>query len=265
LRLWVFAFALLIHATVQAATFVVTSTADTAGSTCASSCTLRQAITAANATTAADTINFGITLPVRGELLIQPASALPTITQPLTINGYSQSGTRVNDDPVLTNAQLRIRIDGANAGPASSGLAICASNVVIRGLMITRFNQAGIRVGSDAAGANCSATATQIHGNFVGANNFGAALENDGMFFIAGNSNVGSASSTARLQSLSSTRVVASESRLCRMSSIASFKLTATITPVAMASACHWCARSCRRMVATCRSPVRSGLAAPSR
>lgn len=49
---------------VPAATFVVTSSADTAGSSCAAVCTLRQAITAANATAAADTINFDIfTIP----------------------------------------------------------------------------------------------------------------------------------------------------------------------------------------------------------
>ncbi len=61
-----------------AATLVVTSNADTAGSTCGAVCTLRQAITAANATAAADTINVAITLPPRGETLIRPATQLPS-------------------------------------------------------------------------------------------------------------------------------------------------------------------------------------------
>ncbi len=143
-----------------AATFVVTSTADTAGSTCGSVCTLRQAITAANATAAADTINFAISLPVRGELLISPATPLPTIVQPLTINGYSQSGTRVNNDPNVSNAVLRIRIDGDAAG--GTGLTVCAPDVTIRGLSITRFAN-GI-----STGLVCAAGNTQIHGNFIG-------------------------------------------------------------------------------------------------
>lgn len=150
-----------------AATLVVTSAADTASATCASTCTLRQAITAANATAAADTINFAITVPIRGEILISPASPLPTITQPLTINGYSQSGTRVNDDPNVSNAVLRIRLDGANAGSAR-GLAVCASGVAIRGLSITRFAQRGIAAGNDVAGGNCAAGNTLIEGNFIG-------------------------------------------------------------------------------------------------
>lgn len=61
-----------------AATLVVTSNADTAGSTCGAVCPLRQAITAANATAAADTSNFAITQPPPGEILIRPATQLPS-------------------------------------------------------------------------------------------------------------------------------------------------------------------------------------------
>jgi trimeric autotransporter adhesin len=192
LRILSISLLLLCGASSFAATFVVTSAADTAGSTCGSSCTLRQAITAANATTAADTINFGFTSPVRGEILISPASALPTITQPLTINGYSQSLTRVNDDLELTNAQLRIRLDGPNAGSTSSGLDICSNSVTIRGLMITRFQQAGIRIGADATGTLCTASSVQIHGNFIGMNNAGEVLVNAASLIVRGNSVVGS-------------------------------------------------------------------------
>lgn len=158
-----------INASGMAATLVVTSAADTAGSTCASVCTLRQAITAANATAALDTINFAITVPIRGEILIAPATALPTITQPLTINGYSQSGTRVNDHPEASNAILRIRLDGA-AVDNSDGLRVCAPNVTIRGLAVTRFEFRGIFVDG-----SCGASATQVHGNFIGLTVLGAA------------------------------------------------------------------------------------------
>ncbi len=181
LRLGLSIILLILSTTCPAATFVVTSAADTGGSTCGSSCTLRQAINAANATTAADTINFAITVPPRGDIIIAPATSLPTITQPLTINGYSQSGTRQNDDPVFSNAVLRIRLDGVNAGAFDSALAVCANSVVIRGLSFTRFLQPTIRLGSDAIGTSCTAGTTTIEGNFIGLNGAGTSrLSNNG-------------------------------------------------------------------------------------
>ncbi|MGE4070855.1 MAG: CSLREA domain-containing protein [Lysobacterales bacterium] len=156
-----------------AATFVVTSSADTSGSTCGSVCTLRQAITAANATSAADTINFAIvTVPPRGDILIQPGSNLPAITQPLTINGYSQGGSRANDSVTASNATLRIRIDGA-LNSASHGLAICAGNTTVRGIAVTRFVTHGIIVGDTPCASSVSNV--QLHGNFIGTTGGGSA------------------------------------------------------------------------------------------
>ena len=173
LRAWVLY--LIAAGPAAAATFVVTSLADNAGSTCGSVCTLRQAITAANATAAADTINFDIdTFPPRGDILIQPLTNLPPVTQPLTINGYSQPGSRVNDSTTVSNATLRIRIDGAAVGSSAlHGLAICASNSSVRGIQVTRFLQHGIIVGdSPCAGAVSN---VQLHGNFIGLANSGTA------------------------------------------------------------------------------------------
>ena len=88
-----------------AATFVVNSTADASDATpgngiCETAagngvCTLRAAIQEANALAGTDTINFNITsgcAPVTNVCTITPASALPTITGPVTINGYTQPG-----------------------------------------------------------------------------------------------------------------------------------------------------------------------------
>ena len=151
----------------HAATFVVNSTLDTSGTSCSSPCTLRQAIAAANLTTAADTINFGFR--ISGEILIQPNSALPTITQSLTINGYSQNGTSVNTDAIASNAVLRIRVDGLNAGALASGFLICTNDVTIKGLSITRFSQQGVDFGF--SGTSLCATAPGngfVYGNFMG-------------------------------------------------------------------------------------------------
>ena len=51
---------------------------------------------------------------------ISPASALPTITGPLVIDGYSQPGASANTNSVESlqglNTVLRIELDGTGAG-----------------------------------------------------------------------------------------------------------------------------------------------------
>jgi hypothetical protein len=120
--------ALLILAAVriQGATFTVINTNDSgAGS-------LRQAILDANGTVTADTIAFNI--PGGGVHTIAPASALPKLTAPVTVDGYTQPGSSVNTglpDEGL-NSVLQIEIDCTSAGTFC--LVIGADNVTIRGL-----------------------------------------------------------------------------------------------------------------------------------
>ena len=88
------------------ATFNVTTTADSgAGS-------LRQAITDANTNPGADTIQFNIV--GSGVQTITPATPLPPITEAVTIDGYTQSGSSPNTLPTSQglNTVLRIEIDG---------------------------------------------------------------------------------------------------------------------------------------------------------
>ena len=115
----------------QAATFTVNSTGDTSDSTpgdgiCgdeAGKCTLRAAIEEANAIAGADSIAFDIPTTDIGyasstdSFLIQPSSALPTVTSPVTIDGYTQPGASVN-----TNGSGL----GSNAGSFITGLKITA-------------------------------------------------------------------------------------------------------------------------------------------
>src|SRR5262245_24322462 len=75
-----------------AATFTVTTTADSgAGS-------LRDAIAQANAAPGADTIAFNIA--GAGGHTIVLASALPAVTDVLTIDGYTQAGSTPNTLPL---------------------------------------------------------------------------------------------------------------------------------------------------------------------
>ena len=78
----------------SAATFVVTDIADLNSGSCGESCSLRDAITAANATVGADRIEFA--LKGVGPFVLEIMTPLPAINDAVTIDGYSQSGAMVN-------------------------------------------------------------------------------------------------------------------------------------------------------------------------
>jgi hypothetical protein len=108
-------------------TFAVTNTNDSgAGS-------LRQAILDANDTVrhpGLDTIIFNV--PGTGVHAIQPLSALPVISDPLVIDGYTQPGS--SPATATTNATLRIVLDGSTVASRSrSGLEIVAGDSTVRG------------------------------------------------------------------------------------------------------------------------------------
>ena len=124
-------------------TFTVTKTADTNDGVCGFDCSLREAITAANASPGADTIAFNI--PGPGPHTIQPLSALPTVTDAVTIDGYTEPGASPNTNgPGLgSNAVLKIELDGS-AQPSGPGLLIDADASTVRGLVVNRFDSDGV-------------------------------------------------------------------------------------------------------------------------
>ena len=161
------------------ATFVVTTTLDNgAGS-------LRQAILDANAHIGPDSITFAI-IAGSGVRSIVPATALPTITSPVTIDGTSQTG--FNGTPL-------IELNGSQAGSAS-GLVLNTSDSLIRGLIINRFaNGNGIFVQTSATNTN-----NRIEGNWVGLDSTGngAAANNFGIRVQSPGNTVGGATAAAR-------------------------------------------------------------------
>lgn len=127
---------------------------------------LRQAILDSNASVGiADTIEFDIPVTDPGYVTatdtfaIKPLTALPTITDAVTIDGYTQAGSMVNSQADGDNRVLKIELDGSLAG-ISHGLHISAGNSTVRGLAINSFGQDGIRL--DTRGSNF------IAGNFIG-------------------------------------------------------------------------------------------------
>ncbi len=141
-------------------------------------CTLREAIINANANaatnpdcaagTGADTIAFnipGATLP----RVINITSALPTITDRLTIDGSTQPGATANVLDPGDNAVIGVELNGSGAG-AAAGLVVNVSfvptnpittQVVINGLSIRSFGGPAIRLLS---------TDNFVEGCFIGVN-----------------------------------------------------------------------------------------------
>jgi parallel beta-helix repeat protein len=162
----------------------VTNTADSGPGS------LRQAILAANAHPGADTITFHI--PGSGVHTIAPLSPLPDVTDPATIDGYSQPGASANTLTVGDNAVLLIQLDGTRLGAGFSGLHITAGDSTVQGLDITSFMRAGaptfqggVAILLDTKGGNV------IQGNFIGTGPTGTvALGNVfGLFLDATSSN----------------------------------------------------------------------------
>ncbi|HKD10955.1 MAG TPA: right-handed parallel beta-helix repeat-containing protein, partial [Thermoanaerobaculia bacterium] len=138
-------------------------------------CTLRDGLTYANAHPSS-TIHFDI--PGGGVHTISPATALPTITAPMTIDGYTQPGASPNSNPpeAGTNAAIKIEIDGGNHH--FEGLLVSAGHVTIRGLAINRMSNAiTVTVGGAV-----------IAGNFLGTDASGTVVKansNDGVVATA--------------------------------------------------------------------------------
>ncbi len=160
----------------QAATFTVVNTNQVGTGS------LRKALNDANATPGADSIVF--TIPSSGLHTIAPTSPLPTITEAVTIDGYSQPGATPNTQTNSDDAVILIELDGSNAGADAYGLKITGGNCTVRGLCINRFNLHGILM--HTRGNNI------ITGNFIGCDPGGTLNRDNGGHGIAipsGNAN----------------------------------------------------------------------------
>src|SRR3989442_1398523 len=154
------AIALVFPQPARAATFFVISTNDNGPGS------LRQAILDANANPGPDLIGFDI--PGSGTRSIELMSALPEITDAVTIDGTTQAGF---------SGMPLIELDGSKIPDANaSGLDIFASSTV-RGLVINRFPGSGLFL---------HASGNLIAGNFLGTDADGTtALGNLGMGILA--------------------------------------------------------------------------------
>jgi len=171
--------------------FTVNSTGDAADSnpgdnicqTSGSVCTLRAAIQEANAQPGLDIVVFDI--PGPGPHAIQPASALPTVSDPVVIDGSTEpdfAGTPV------------IELDGRYAGLGADGLTITAGGSTLRGLAINRFGSDGLFLVT--GGGNV------VEGCFVGTDPGGALDLGNGesgiRIYQSGSNTIGGSTAAAR-------------------------------------------------------------------
>jgi hypothetical protein len=118
---------------------------------------LREAILYANSHPGFDSILFNI--PGAGVHTLAVTTALPTITETVVINGYSQHGASANTLASGNDAVLQIELH--NGGTVENGFTIAAGEVAVRGFSITGFTLTAVIV--QATGLNAV-----IAGNFIG-------------------------------------------------------------------------------------------------
>lgn len=186
------------------ATFIVSSLADSgAGS-------LRAAITASNANNPGvgpcapcngpSTPNHNIiNFTVAGT--ITPATTLPTITQPVLIDGYSAPGASANTNPLNmpNNAIITVQINGPgpvfNPAAPLNGLRLGtgSSGSTIQGLSITNFAAVtavtGLNVFTSGLGIRIDSNNNSILGCFLGADLLDASAPNFNAVRILGTGN----------------------------------------------------------------------------
>jgi Bacterial Ig-like domain len=139
----------------HALTFTVNSTGEFGTGGCNfTECTLAEAIGVANRVEGPDTIRFNI--PGEGVKTIHRTAGL-TITDPVTIDGYTQPGASPNTLEQGTNAKIMIELDGS--GGVAEALGIFADNSVVRGLAINRYGASAVVI----LGSN-----NKVEGNFIG-------------------------------------------------------------------------------------------------
>ncbi|HYX26938.1 MAG TPA: Calx-beta domain-containing protein, partial [Pyrinomonadaceae bacterium] len=110
---------------------------------------------------------------------INPTSALPAITSPVEINGYSQAGASANTQTDNTDdAVLRIELNGSGL-PANIHGLVLNSPSAIEGLAINRFSGNGI--GLLNGSSNGFFSFSLVSGNFVGTDISGTLAEANGL------------------------------------------------------------------------------------
>ncbi|MBK8286800.1 MAG: CSLREA domain-containing protein [Ahniella sp.] len=173
---------------------VVNNTNDANDGVCnGAHCSLREAMIAANANADATRIRFSIT-GAGPTFAITPQSALPVVTQPMILDGYSQTGAVPNSNVAPpNNAVIKIVLDGtaiAGLGTNPPMFEVQSSDVEIRGVSIVGLDDGsnGNEGISTPSNVNIATLNVRVRGNFIGllpdgttvdANRIGVSLDGE--------------------------------------------------------------------------------------
>jgi CSLREA domain-containing protein len=161
---------------VQVPPIVVNSNADPGDGTCTlANCTLREALTAANADPGFSVIHFGIG---NGTQTINLTTPLPGLTTQMWINGRTQPG--------YTGSPI-IELNGAGIVADSQGLTMSAHGNLIEGLVINRFNEFGLVINSQTNVIKNNYIGTDVTGTIDRGNRLGGIFIGHPNNHIGGN------------------------------------------------------------------------------
>ena len=190
-------------------TFTVTTNTDTNDGVCDDHCTLREAILAANASpngalpALADRIEFR--LPLVQQLVIQPQSVLPQLTDFVVVDGSNQPTTQlifINGRWIDFTIQHPGNVELRGSSGAATGLRLAAGGA-LRDLVVTNFGTTGIELSTggsktlenltvrgNGTGINVNGTSASLRTSTVTQNSTGVRLSG-GQNTVAGNSITG--------------------------------------------------------------------------
>ena len=106
-----------------------------------------------------------------GVWTIAPETNLPTVTQSVVIDGYTQTGAIPNTLLTSDNAVLKIDLDGGGS-QTGDGLLISATDSTVEGLAIGGFQHAGIELTGTGGDS--------VVGNFIGTDPSGLSGDGNG-------------------------------------------------------------------------------------
>ena len=166
-------------------TFVVTNTLDSGPGS------LRQAILNNNATATATNNLISFNIAGAGPHTIAPASALPTISEPATIDGFTQPGSSSNSLANGNNAVWKIRLTGTNAGFSTRGLTFNSPSNIVRDLVVNGFFSSGIEL---------TTPGNLVVGNLIGLETDSALRANGayGIYVTSAGNGIGGTTPSAR-------------------------------------------------------------------
>ncbi|MEX2646889.1 MAG: PxKF domain-containing protein [Gaiellaceae bacterium] len=160
----------------MAGVFTVNSAADPGDGVCTvADCTLREAITAANADAIADSIVFSIGGGGTHTISIAAGQPVLLLSEPAEIDATTQ--------PTYAGTPL-ITLDGVGAAASLAAGLWANKTVTIKGFQIVRFPQAGIILSGGGA----------VRANYIGTNTAGADVGNGGSGIVVsgGSATIGS-------------------------------------------------------------------------